>query len=215
MPECRYVTYEISLPEKAMQQYRRFKREKIVELCPDGIITAANAGVVTNKLLQFTAGAVYDEERQVQQLHDAKLDALEDLVEAANGNPVMVFYYFKFDFERIRNRFSDLKIRTIESEQDVADWNDGKIDMLLVHPASVGHGLNLQHGGSTIIWYTLPNWDLELYQQANARLYRQGQSKTVVIYHIIAKGTVDEAMLQDLNDKDVSQRALIEALKGD
>ena len=198
-----------------MQQYRRFKREKIVELCPDGIITAANAGVVTNKLLQFTAGAVYDEERQVQQLHDAKLDALEDLVEAANGNPVMVFYYFKFDFERIRNRFSDLKIRTIESEQDVADWNDGKIDMLLVHPASVGHGLNLQHGGSTIIWYTLPNWDLELYQQANARLYRQGQSKTVVIYHIIAKGTVDEAMLQDLNDKDVSQRALIEALKGD
>lgn len=215
MPECQYITHEITLPEKTMQQYHRFKCEKIIELCPDGIITAANAGVVTNKLLQFTAGAVYDEERQVQQLHDAKLDALEDLVEAANGNPVMVFYYFKFDFERIRNRFSDLKMRTIESEQDVADWNDGKIDMLLVHPASVGHGLNLQHGGSTIIWYTLPNWDLELYQQANARLYRQGQSKTVMIYHIIAKDTVDEAMLQALNDKDVSQRALIEALKGD
>lgn len=213
LPECRYINHEVVLTDKVMQQYRQFKREKIIKLCPDGVITAANAGVVTNKLLQFTAGAVYDENHVEQYLHDEKLNALEDLLEAANGNPVMVFYYFKFDFDRIRQRFPGLNIRTIESEQDVKDWNDGKIDMLLVHPASVGHGLNLQQGGNIIIWYTLPNWNLELYLQANARLHRQGQIKTVRIYHLIAKGTVDEDMIRSLEQKDVSQKALIEALK--
>lgn len=213
LPECRYINHEVVLTDKVMQQYRRFKQNKIIELCPDGVITAANAGVVINKLLQFTAGAVYDENHVEQYLHEEKLNALEDLLEAANGNPVMVFYYFKFDFDRIRQRFPGLNIRTIESEQDVADWNDGKIDMLLVHPASVGHGLNLQQGGNIIIWYTLPNWNLELYLQANARLHRQGQIKTVRIYHLIAKGTVDEDMIRSLEQKDVSQKALIEALK--
>lgn len=213
LPECRYINHEIILPDKVMQQYRRFKQNKIIELCPDGVITAANAGVVTNKLLQFTAGAVYDENHAEQYLHDEKLNALEDLLEAANGNHVMVFYYFKFDFDRIRQRFPGLNIRAIEDQQDVKDWNDGKIDILLVHPASVGHGLNLQQGGNIIIWYTLPNWNLELYLQANARLHRQGQKRAVTVYHLIAKGTVDEDMIRSLESKDVSQRALIEALK--
>ena len=213
LPDCQYITQEVILSAQTMHQYKRFKREKILEICEDGVITASNAGVVTNKLLQFTAGAVYDEKHEVQQLHDTKLDALEDLVEAANGNPVMVFYYFKHDEDRIRARFTGLNIRSIENQQDVQDWNAGKIDMLLVHPASVGHGLNLQEGGNTIIWYTLPNWNLELYLQANARLHRQGQKHTVMIYHLIAKGTVDEDMMRSLMEKDISQKALIEALK--
>lgn len=213
LPDCQYLTQEVILSKQAMQQYHRFKREKILEICEDGVITAANAGVVTNKLLQFTAGAVYDEIHEVRQIHMAKLEALEDLLEAANGQPVMVFYYFRHDYERITNHFPDVNIRTIEDQRDVADWNDGKIDMLLVHPASVGHGLNLQHGGSIIIWYTLPNWNLELYLQANARLHRQGQTETVRIYHLVAKGTVDEDMMKSLEQKDVSQKALIEALK--
>lgn len=213
LPECQYLKQEVQLPSKTMQQYQRFKREKILELCEDGVITAANAGVVTNKLLQFTAGAVYDENHEVREIHVVKLEVLEDLLEAANGNPVMVFYYFKHDYDRIINHFPNVDIRTIENQQDVADWNAGRIEMLLVHPASVGHGLNLQAGGSTIIWYTLPNWNLELYQQANARLHRQGQKETVRIYHLLAKGTVDEDMMRSLEDKDVSQKALIEALK--
>ena len=149
----------------------------------------------------------------MRQIHTEKLEALEDLLEAANGQPVMVFYYFRHDYELIMEHFPDVNIRTIEDQQDVADWNAGKIDMLLVHPASVGHGLNLQQGGSIIIWYTLPNWNLELYLQANARLHRQGQKETVRIYHLIAKGTVDEDMMKSLEQKDVSQKALIEALK--
>ena len=205
LPDCQYLTQEVVLSKQAMQQYHRFKREKILEICEDGVITAANAGVVTNKL--------YDEAHKVRQIHTAKLEALEDLLEAANGQPVMVFYYFRHDYERITEHFPDDNIRTIEDQQDVADWNDGKIDMLLVHPASVGHGLNLQHGGSIIIWYTLPNWNLELYLQANARLHRQGQTETVRIYHLVAKGTVDEDMMKSLEQKDVSQKALIEALK--
>lgn len=213
LPDCQMLKHEIQLPAKVMQQYQRFKREKIIELCEDGVITAANAGVVTNKLLQFTAGAVYDETHQVRQIHDAKLEALEDLLEAANGEPVMVFYYFRHDYERIIEHFPGVNIRTIEDQQDVRDWNEGRIDMLLVHPASVGHGLNLQQGGHIIIWYTLPNWNLELYLQANARLHRQGQTENVRIYHLVAKGTVDEDMMQSLESKEVTQNALIEALK--
>lgn len=213
LPECQYINHEAILDEKTMVAYHRFKREKILQICEDGVITAANAGVVTNKLLQFTAGAVYDENHEVQELHDTKLKALEDLLEAANGNPVMVFYYFKHDRDRIIDHFPDVEIRAIECQQDVKDWNDGKIEMLLVHPASVGHGLNLQQGGNIIIWYTLPNWNLELYLQANARLHRQGQQNTVMIYHLIAKGTVDEDMIRSLEQKDISQKTLIEALK--
>lgn len=214
LPPCSYIQYTISLPQSVMSKYKQFEREKILMLNEEDVITGANAGVVSNKLLQFTAGAIYDEEHKVQVLHDVKLDALEDLMESANGEPVMVFYYFKHDYERIYERFSkDYRIRGIEGPDDMQAWDNGDIDMLLVHPASVGHGLNLQHGGNIIIWFSLPNWNLELYQQANARLHRQGQKNAVRIYHILAKGTVDEDVMLSLERKDCTQRALIEALK--
>lgn len=211
--ECIFLNHEIQLSSKVMEQYKRFKREKIVELKENGVITAANAGVVTNKLLQFTAGAIYDEEHNVIDIHEAKLDALEDLMLSANGEPVIVYYYFKHDYDRIYARFSrDYVISSIDGAKDVERWNKGEIDMLLVHPASVGHGLNLQDGGSIEIWYTLPNWNLELYLQANARLDRQGQKNTVRIYHIIAKGTIDVEMQASLESKNITQSALLAAL---
>lgn len=211
--DCIFLNHEIQLSDKVVEQYKRFKREKIVELKENGVITAANAGVVTNKLLQFTAGAIYDEEHNVIEVHEAKLDALEDLMLSANGEPVIVYYYFKHDYDRIYARFSrDYVISSINGAEDVERWNKGEIDMLLVHPASVGHGLNLQDGGSIEIWYTLPNWNLELYLQANARLDRQGQKNTVRIYHIIAKGTIDVEMQASLESKNVTQSALLAAL---
>lgn len=214
LPDCQYLDQKIELPASLKKRYLRFKQEKILQLAEGGVITAANAGVISGKLLQFTAGAVYDEDHNVQPIHELKLDQLEDLMEAANGEPVMVFYYFKHDYDRIYDRFHDrYSIRSITGQKDVEDWNDGEIDMLLVHPASVGHGLNLQVGGSIIVWYTLPNWNLELYLQANARLHRQGQKKTVRIYHILISGTVDEAMVSSLQEKNVTQKALIDALK--
>lgn len=214
LPPCSYIKHMVSLSLKSMGQYKRFEREKILEISKDGVITGANAGVVSNKLLQFAGGAVYDEQHNVQVMHDIKLEALEDLMETANGEPVMVFYYFKHEYERIIERFQDMYvISAIENAEDEKRWNDGKIDMLLVHPASVGHGLNLQHGGSVIVWYTLPNWNLELYQQANARLHRQGQKQPVRIYHIIAERTIDEDVMASLENKNVTQKSLIEALK--
>lgn len=214
LPPCSYLEHRVNLSVNCMNQYKRFEREKILEISEDGAITGANAGVVSNKLLQFAGGAVYDEEHNVQVIHNTKLDALEDLMEMANGEPVMVFYYFKHEYERIMERFKEnYVISAIENAEDETCWNNGEIDMLLVHPASVGHGLNLQHGGSVIVWYTLPNWSLELYQQANARLHRQGQKKPVRIYHILAKGTIDEDVMRSLGQKDVTQKVLIEALK--
>lgn len=214
LPPCSYLRHTVALSPKSLNQYKRFEREKILEISEDGVITGANAGVVSNKLLQFAGGAVYDEKHNVRVTHDTKLEALEDLTESANGEPVMVFYYFKHEYTRIVERFKDTyTISAIETSEDVGRWNRGEIDMLLVHPASVGHGLNLQEGGSIVVWYTLPNWSLELYQQANARLHRQGQEKSVRIYHIIAEGTIDEDVMQSLEQKDVTQKALIEALK--
>lgn len=214
LPPCSYIEHRVKLPTKSMSRYKRFEREKIIEVYEDEVITGANAGVVSNKLLQFTGGAVYDEERRVQRIHETKLDALEDLMESANGEPVLVFYYFKHELERIIDRFStDYNISSIENADDEKRWNNGEIDLLLAQPASIGHGLNLQHGGHIIVWYTLPNWNLELYQQANARLHRQGQERPVRIYHIIAERTIDEDVMHSLKQKDVTQKALIEALK--
>ena len=214
LPPCQYLQYRVQFPSTVVSQYKQFEREKILALSEDEVITGANAGVVSNKLLQFTGGAIYDEERKVQHIHDAKLDALEDLMESANREPVMVFYYFKHEYIRIRERMQQsYRIGAIEGIEDEEAWNNGEIDLLLVHPASVGHGLNLQYGGSIIVWYTLPNWNLELYQQANARLHRQGQTKPVRIYHIIAEGTIDEDVMRSLDKKDTTQKALIEALK--
>ena len=213
LPKRTNFTVDIELPNGLFREYKQFEREKILELEDNHMLVGSNAGVVMGKLLQFAAGMVYDDNHEPIAVHDYKLEALSDLVIAANGKPLLVFYYFKFDFERIKNTFKDLDVRQIESQKDVEDWNKGNIDILLVHPASVGHGLNLQEGGNTIVWYTLPNWNLELYQQANARLHRQGQKKPVFVYHLLSSGTVDEDVMHSLEQKDVSQQALMDALK--
>ena len=177
---------------------------------PEGEITAANAASLTGKLSQLANGAIYDDDGNIIEFHDRKLDALEDLIEAANGKPLLVAYWFKHDLQRIKKRFN---VREIKSSKDITDWNAGKIPVAVIHPASAGHGLNLQVGGSTLIWFGL-TWSLELYQQTNARLWRQGQtSGTVVIEHIITKGTVDERILKALSLKEVTQNALIDAVK--
>jgi SNF2 family DNA or RNA helicase len=155
-------------------------------------------------------GAVYGDDRKVFTIHDRKLDALEDLVEAANGKPLLVAYWYKHDLKRIKDRFKTA--RMIDTSKDITDWNEGKIEIGLIHPASAGHGLNLQEGGSTIVWFG-QTWSLELYQQLNARLWRQGQRETVVVHHIVTKGTIDENVMKALGKKDASQAALIDAVR--
>ena len=172
-------------------------------------IDALNAASLSNKLCQMANGCVYDDQQQVVQIHQRKLDALEDLVEAANGKPVLIAYWFKHDLAQIKQRF---QVREIKTTQDINDCNAGKIPLALIHPASAGHGLNLQAGGSTLIWYGL-TWSLELYQQTNARLWRQGQQQPVVIYHLITEGTIDENIMTALKQKDKTQLALINAVK--
>ena len=154
-------------------------------------------------------GAIYRGDKEFIEIHDHKLDMLEDLIEAANGKPVLVSYWFKHDLERIRRRF---KVREIKTSKDILDWNAGKIPVAVIHPASAGHGLNLQAGGSTLIWFGL-TWSLELYQQTNARLWRQGQKETVVIHHIITEGTIDELILRAINKKEKTQNDLIDAVR--
>lgn len=213
LPPVNYIRYPVQLGASESKRYRTFKRDKVLELEDDQALLAANAGVLCGQLLQMSSGEIYTEQG-TEVVHARKMQALEDLMESANGQPVMVFYYFKHEYHRIREHFEkEYTVRTIEGPQDIRDWNEGRIDMLLVHPASAGHGLNLQDGGCIAIWYTLPNWNLELYQQANARIYRQGQKKAVTIYHIINTGTIDEDMLEALDRKDVTQKALIEALR--
>ncbi|RMD03221.1 DEAD/DEAH box helicase [Clostridium autoethanogenum] len=208
MPECILNKVEVELSEKEMELYRQLERDLLLPF-EDSDVDAANAAVLTNKLLQMASGAVYDEFGDVKQIHDKKIDALEDLIEAANGKPVLVYYGFKHDRDRVKKRFD---VGEINTSEDIARWNSGKMQIALCHPASTGHGLNLQNGGCTIIWFSL-TWSLELYQQANARLWRQGQNHTVVIHHIIAKETIDERVMRALEDKNISQKALIEAVK--
>ena len=172
-------------------------------------IDAVNAAALSNKLQQMANGAVYDESGNVRLIHDRKLDVLEDMIEAANGKPVLVAYWFKHDRDRILKRF---RARDINTKKDIEDWNAGKIPVALIHPASAGHGLNLQEGGSSIVWFSL-TWSLELYQQLNARLYRQGQKHTVVIGHLVTEGTVDEDILKAIERKDNTQSAMIDAVK--
>lgn len=208
MPE--YVSNEVfvTLSDKEWKVYSEFKEEMVANL-GDEEIDAVNAAVLSGKLLQMANGAVYDSENKAHVIHDKKLDALEDLIEGANGKPVLVAYWYKHDLERIRDRFP---VRQIQSSKDIEDWNDGKIPMAVIHPASAGHGLNLQSGGSTLIWFGL-TWSLELYQQTNARLYRQGQKDTVIVHHIITKNTIDEDVLLALTKKEKTQDALIDAVK--
>ena len=209
MPELITSQYEVQLSENEEQRYEELKADFILEL-PEGEITAANAASLTGKLSQLANGAIYDDEGNIVEFHDRKLDALEDIIESANGKPLLVAYWFKHDLQRIKKRFD---VREIKTSKDIIDWNNGDIPVAVIHPASAGHGLNLQAGGSTLIWFGL-TWSLELYQQTNARLWRQGQSSgTVVIEHIITKGTIDERILKALSLKEVSQNALIDAVK--
>lgn len=204
----------VVLSQDVKEKYKKLERDLLLPL-KDADIVANTAAVLSNKLLQMANGACYDENKGVQHIHDAKLDALEDVVEAANGHPVLVFYSYKHDLERIQQRFGK-KVRILrkgaDGSKDIADWNAGKIDILAVHPASAGHGLNLQDGGNIIVWFGLP-WSLELYQQANARLYRQGQKRSVIIHHLVAQGTMDEDVMDALEAKAAGQDALMAAVK--
>lgn len=208
MPECIYNEVPVHLSQKEWEIYSRFHLEMVAKI-KGKEIDAANAAVLSGKLLQMANGAIYDEEKNVLPVHEQKLNALEDLIEGANGKPVLVAYWFQHDADRIKERFA---VREIKTSKDIADWNEGRIPIALIHPASAGHGLNIQYGGSTMIWYSL-TWSLELYQQCCARLYRQGQKNTVVIHHLVAKGTIDEDVMKALKRKEKTQDALIAAVK--
>jgi SNF2 family DNA or RNA helicase len=208
MPECIYNIVEVEMNEIEKDLYRKLEDDMLLPF-EDGDIDAINAAALSNKLLQMANGAVYDENKDVKFIHNRKLEALEDLIEGANGKPVLVFYAYKHDKERIVERF---KAEEINTSEDITRWNNGQIKVAIVHPASAGHGLNLQSGGSTAIWFGL-NWSLELYQQANARLWRQGQKNAVVIHHIITKNTVDEDVMKAIKRKDMGQEALLESVR--
>ena len=210
MPELLKQQEIITLSESEYGRYQELKRKKVLQL-GDEKVTAKNAAALCGKLSQLANGAIYDEDGNILEVHERKLDALEDLIEEANGKPTLVAYWFKHDYERIKKRIPG--VREIKTSEDIKDWNDKKISVGLIHPASAGHGLNLQQGGSYMIWFGL-TWSLELYEQTNARLWRQGQkSQTVVIKHIIAKGTVDEMIYEALINKHVTQSALMNAVR--
>ena len=195
----------------ARAAYAEMEKEAVLELGPDAVVDAGTAAVVSNKLLQIANGAVYDEDGRVHPIHHAKLDALEDIIEAINGRPVLVFYSFRHDLERIMRRFPLAK--KLEGAAEIDAWNRGEIPILLAHPAGAGHGLNLQAGGNHIVWFGLP-WSLELYQQANARIHRQGvKGERVTITHLVAEGTIDEDVMRVLARRATRQDALLEAVK--
>lgn len=214
MPELVNSKYMVYLSEKEEKKYKALKKDSILSL-PDGEITAANATSLSGKLSQMANGAVYADNEEVIEFHERKLDALEDIIESANGNSVLVAYWFKHDFKRISKRLKKLGIEfaKVDTDESIRKWNEGKIAVGLLHPASAGHGLNLQDGGSVMIWFGI-TWNLEFYQQTVARLWRQGQNnKTVSVIHILTKNTVDERIMMSLSDKDISQSALIDAVK--
>ena len=216
MPERIESEYPVYLSEEEREKYDVLKQELVLQL-PGEEITAANAASLSGKLSQLANGAIYTEEKEVITVHDRKLDALEDIIEAAAGKPILVAYWFQHDLQRITERLESLKVSyaRISSPGSIELWNRGEFAVGLIHPASAGHGLNLQEGGSTLVWFGL-TWSLELYQQTNARLWRQGQkSSTVVIQHIVAKDTVDERILKALTEKNNTQEALIAAVKAE
>ena len=213
MPDKLMYYDRVKLSDKDFKAYKTFEREQVLEFIESGeTITAASAAALSNKLQQFANGAMYDADRKVLQLHDEKVEKLKELVEAANGQPVLVAYSFKHDLDKIMEALKEYKPVKLEKPEQIADWNAGKINVLVTHPASAGHGLNLQKGGHIMIWYGL-TWALELYQQFNARLYRQGQKKPVSIHHIIATDTVDEKIIKSLDGNDTTQRSLMDAIK--
>ncbi len=216
MPELVDSRYTVYLSETEREKYEELKKDLVLQL-PDGEVTAANAASLSGKLSQMADGAIYTDAGESIAIHERKLDALEDIIEAAYGRPVLVAYWFRHDLERISGRLQKLKIpyARLDTDGSIRKWNAGEIPVALIHPASAGHGLNLQGGGNTLVWFGL-TWSLELYQQTVARLWRQGQeSETVVVQHIITKGTIDERIMKALSEKDTTQAALIDAVKAD
>lgn len=216
MPELINTKYMVHLSDKEKKKYEDMKAELVLAL-PEGEITAANAASLFGKLSQMANGAVYADDESILSIHDRKLDALEDIIEAANEKPILIAYWFKHDLMRIEERLTEKKIsfERLDTDASMKKWNKGELPVALIHPASAGHGLNLQSGGSTLVWFGI-TWSLELYQQTVARLYRQGQSsKTVTVMHILTQGTVDEKIIKALADKDSTQSALIDAVKAE
>lgn len=208
MPKCVINEVPVWMEPHQKDLYDQLKQEMVISL-KESEINAANAAALSGKLLQMANGAVYDGMGEPFLIHNEKLNALEDLIEGANGKPVLIAYWYKHDLDRIKAKFD---VREIKTDRDIADWNAGSIPVAVIHPASAGHGLNLQAGGSTLIWFGL-TWSLELYQQTNARLWRQGQTETVVIHHIITRDTIDEDVMTALHKKERTQSSLINAVK--
>jgi len=213
LPECLSVAVPVKLDDKAAKQYKEMEKNMLLQVDED-TINAGTAAVLSNKLLQLCNGAVYDAQKNVIPIHDCKLEAFLELVEAAQGKPILVFYNFQHDLTRIKKALtkSGLKLGELKTADDIDRWNNGELNILLAHPASAAYGLNLQQGGSHIVWFGL-NWSLELYQQANARLYRQGQENRVIIHHLVVEGGMDEIVMAALDDKGETQDALLNALK--
>lgn len=221
MPECIYNRISVVLPANIKKQYEDFEKDKVLELIQGQItedgdkkeISVVNAAALSNKLLQFANGAVYDENHIAHEIHDLKIEALKEIIEDSNGKSVLVAWTFQSDRDRLMEALKVYKPRELKREQDIQDWNDGKVQVMLAHPASTGHGLNLQAGGNIIIWFGL-TWSLELYQQFNGRLFRQGQkAKTVIIHHIITEGTHDEDVIKAIEAKDKKQETLLSSIK--
>lgn len=205
----------LEMPDNLKAQYKDFEKTKVLDFMAstqESGISAINAAVLSNKLLQFANGAVYDDDKRAHHIHGIKLDALQELIEDANGQSVLVAWAYQFDRDRIMGHFASLNPRELKGDKDIRDWNDGKIQLLLAHPASAGHGLNLQAGGHIIVWFG-PTWSLELYQQFNARLYRQGQTQPVVINHLVLQGSHDEDVVKALGRKDKGQESLLASIK--
>ena len=213
MPELIMSRCEVELSPKERQKYEQLKKDLVLPV-DDEEITAANAAALSGKLCQLANGAIYDDDKRAVQIHDRKIDALEDIIESMNGRPMLVAYWFKHDCDRIAERLSELKVpfAKLDTDESIEKWNRGEIPVALIHPASAGHGLNLQNGGSTLVWFGI-TWSLELYQQTVARLWRQGQKNTVVIQHIITKNTIDENIMAALEKKEHTQSELIDAVK--
>ena len=219
LPPILYNEIRVKMSPAERKVYDAFERDKVLPILEgkvsgldemDSAVVGDTAAVMSNKLLQMANGAVYDSEEGVFHLHDRKLDALEELVDTSNGQPILVFYSYKHDLKRIQERFPDAVL--LKGSEDISAWNEGKIPMLLCHPASAGYGINLQDGSNIIVWFGLP-WSLENYQQANSRLHRQGQDKPVIVHHIVCENTLDSRVLQALQSKDATQKSLLNALK--
>lgn len=216
LPDISYINVPITLSKPIKKRYDNFKKDLVLEVSTTDV-SASNLGVLCGQLLQFTSGQIYthDPSLPVDTIHDEKIKALNDILTSANGEPVIIYYYFQHELDRIISllKSNNLRYSTLEKDSDLARWNNHELDVLLLHPASAGHGLNLQAGGSVIIWYCLPNFNLELYQQANARLYRQGQREQARVYHLLVDDSIDIDMMNALDKKEITQSTLLEALR--